>query len=109
MTIPKDLMQDDMEKLKFVTWDRFVVNPLGNRIELFGWIKRIDSHEDFVVLTYNLCSEDDVKQNWGMKFCTSSKKYSGQIALLLGCDRNHTDCIRVEDHFTIKNCIRMVR
>jgi len=103
MDIPKSLMEEDMKKLSFVNWDRFVVNEERKILDLYGWIKREDSHEDFVLLEYK-----NTKDNlWDTTFSTSSEERTKDIFKLLECHGSHNDCQRVEDKFDINNCIKI--
>ena len=100
MYLPKDLMEEDMKKLPFVNWDRFILKKRS--VELFGWIKREDTHEDFVFIEYQL--KDDV---WYMSFSTSSAEKTKEIHKLLECEGGHKDCQRVENNFDVENCVRL--
>lgn len=102
--IPKDLMKQDMLALPFVNWDRFVPAASGKSLDLYGWIKRKDSHEDFVLIEYTNTHQD----KWTTKFSTSSAEYSDKIHALLEMDEGgHADCIRVEDHFQVDNMVKL--
>jgi len=104
MQFPEDIMKEDMEKLSFVNWDRFIVNIKEKKIDLYGWIKREDSHEDFVIITY----EQTFSKKWKTSYGTSSKKYDKKIFKLLECEGEEPFvCQRVEDNFNIKNCIKL--
>lgn len=104
IVLPKDLMKIDMEKLPFVNWDRFIVNTKDNKIDLYGWIKRKDKHEDFVILTYEY-KGDSV---WDAFYSTSSKKYDKEIFKLLECGGDEPfECQRVEEFFEIKNVVKL--
>lgn len=96
---PSDLMEEDMKSMHFVKWDRYV--ETSDKVDLFGWIKREDSHEDFVLLTYSKKEGN----NWDTCFSTSSKEYSAEIARILQSE--HSDCKRVENDFMVRNCVRL--
>lgn len=99
----KHLMEDDMKKLPFVEWDRFYEGKAGT--DLFGWIAREDTHEDFVVLSYKQSEKGE--PYWDTTFSTSSEKYSKRIAELLDFE-DHNNCKRVEHIFSsVANCIRL--
>ena len=100
--LPVDLMKEDMRKLSFVKWDRFIVNIKDKKIDLYGWIKREDTHEDFVILTYESKGE-----GWTISYSTSSKEFDNTIFKILQCDGEEPyKCERVEDFFKIKNVIK---
>ncbi len=102
--LPEALMQIDMERLPFVNWDRFIVYPKDKKIDLYGWIKRKDTHEDFILLTYEY--KGDFK--WNTSYSTSSKEYDKEIFKLLDCEGEApSKCQRVEEHFEIVNCIKL--
>jgi len=104
LQFPEDLIKEDMEKMPFVQWDRFIVNIKEGKIDLYGWIKRKDAHEDFVLL----CYEDEAENRWKLSYSTSSKKYDKKIFKILKCDGGKPNkCERVEDFFKIKNCVRL--
>jgi len=97
MRIPKRLIEEDMEQLPFVKWDRFTVDETLKKVEVFGWIERRDSHEDFILLQY--------RQNngsWDFEFATSSAEHTKTIFEKLQCTGKHNDCKRVEEHFKNK-------
>lgn len=101
---PEDIMKEDMEKMPFVNWDRFIVFPEEGKIDLYGWIKREDTHEDFVILTY----ENEEGNKWKTAYSTSSKKYDKEIFKILECEGEEPNkCERVENFFNIKNCVRL--
>ena len=101
---PHDLMQSDMEKMPFVKWDRFIVNIKEKKIDLYGWIKRGDTHEDFVLLCYENISGED----WKTSYSTSSKLFDEQIFKALECEEERPNkCERVEEFFKIENVVRL--
>ena len=95
-------MEEDMKKLDFVNWDRFSVNEENGTVDLYGWIPRKDTHEDFVLLIYT-----SKHNTWDTKFSTSSKEKTKEIFKALRCDEQHSNCKRVENVFAIKNCIHL--
>lgn len=104
MKLPTDLMKEDMKKLFFVNFDRYIFNDMDGEVNLFGWIKRDDNKHDFVLLRYDWSGGS----NWNLCYSTSSKEYSKTIGERLGC--GHLNCTRVEDSFKdIDNCIRLNR
>jgi len=94
----KAWIETEIKKLPFVNWDRFVENNCF--IEIYGWINREDSHEDFVSLRF-------FKKNKGLEFISSSAKYDKQINEILGFKINSIPCQRVENNFKIDNCVRL--
>lgn len=95
------MIEDDLLKLDFVQWDRFLEKDNG--IVVYGWIKRPDSHEDYVQLNYT-GSEGEYE----LEYTTSSKLFSKEIAKRLNIDiEDHTDCQRIESTFKIHNMIRI--
>ncbi len=100
----KDFIRDDLLKLSFVRWDRFVDD--GDRLCVFGWIDRPqDAYKDFVVLVYLVA-------NNGLQgfYITSSKGKTLEISECLGIPtETHMDCQRVEDTFDITNVCRVER
>lgn len=106
----KEIMQEDMEKLPFVNWDRFFED--GWDLEVFGWIDREYNYKDFVSLRYDYdskLSRQNRKKTWLLDFSTSSAKYSKEITEILTESDEHKDCQRVEEHFEIKNVIKLIR
>lgn len=103
MISPNNLMEEDMKKLPFVNWDRFIVNDERKVVNLFGWIPRKDTHEDFVLLEYKLRDDD----KWDTTFTCSSIERTKEIFKLLECEGKHHDCQRVEHDFDIENCIKL--
>ena len=90
----------DLRNLDFVQWDRYTESK--EHITLFGWIKREDKHEDFVIITY-WPDKNDI--NYSFSWKTSSKKYSEIISRILNTD--HVPCKRIEDDFNIPNVIKL--
>ena len=71
---------------------------------MYGWIKRKDTHEDFVILTYECVGEN----RWKTFYSTSSKKFDKEIFKLLECEgKEPYKCERVEDYFNILNVIKL--
>ena len=104
VNLPVDLMKEDMLSLPFVRWDRFIVNFTERSIDVYGWIKREDSHEDFVILTY----EEQRDKVWTMRYSTSSAQYDKEIFKSLKCEGDAPNkCERVEDLLDIPNVIRI--
>lgn len=93
MKLPDELMISDMNALPFVTWDRFLRDNKNGIVEVFGWIKREDTHEDFVLLHY----ETNGSEEWELRFSSSSAKYHSEIRKNLGCSGTDSVCERVED------------
>lgn len=71
-----------------VYWDRFSVVQ-KNWYSFFGWIKRPDTHEDFVVF--------DIVDDMPYSINTSSAQYSEDFAHRI--NQGHAPCRRVEDYF----------
>lgn len=83
-----------LQQLRFVQWDRHVGDAY------YGWIKREDLHEDFVILFF----KDDRK----IGYITSSPLHGKKIAKLLNIESTQIQpCKRIEDEFTIKNVIHL--
>ena len=91
----KEWIQEVLNKLPFVKWDRFVEDEEANLIEIYGWIDRGDNYKDFVLLEFNLTKQEVYF------IATSSDKYSEKIAEIL--NSSHSDCKRVEDNFDVQN------
>jgi hypothetical protein len=85
-----------------VMWDRF------GRDYAFGWIKRDDEKFDFAILVYSLNEDKGILTT---SIISSSAKYSQEFGKrLAGVGKvDHQDCIRIEDHFNIKNKIVLDR
>lgn len=78
-----------------VNWDRW--SGELEDLTVFGWIKREDTHEDYVELS--------IENGEPISISTSSAKYSAKF-----CERlefTHSDCKRVENYFNIPNVIRL--
>jgi len=103
MRFPEDLIKKDMELMGFVMWDRLTINEKAKVIDVYGWIKREDSHEDFVLLEYKQTKKINV---WDTAYSTSSLKYTPEIHDILECQGKHNNCIRIEDKFNIVNMIK---
>ena len=102
-------MEEDMKSLSFVNFDRFYER--GWDVEVFGWIDKGDSYKDFVSLRYTYDTTQSKKtrqKTWILDWSTSSAKYTKEINVIInGESDDHSDCIRVEEHFNIKNVIRI--
>lgn len=93
-------MKKILESLYFVQWDRYVYD--SEMYTFYGWIERKDNYKDFLVL--------QLLKNGALPFyyCTSSSRYSLEIAKILGFpSENHVDCERVENFIDIKNSIKL--
>lgn len=104
----KNIVQNYLRALDFVTWDRYTLTNQGitglEEYKVYGWIAREeDAYKDFVVLTVTEYTDD--KHEVG--YITSSSKYSEIIAEVLEIDGNHNPCIRVEDTFGITNMVEL--
>lgn len=99
-----DFVEDCMEDLYFVQWDRFIkmFEDGCNKLKVYGWIAREkDSYKDFVVLEIRL---DKLEAD----FLTSSEVYTEEIAAILsGSTQAHDTCKRVESMFKIDNCVKL--
>lgn len=84
--LPGPYELEQLAKLPFVKWDWWTSSD--KYIIFYGWIERVDAHEDFVVLTFY--------EDW-WHFTTSSAKYSREIAAIFEMDGTHDDCKRIED------------
>lgn len=92
-------------KTPFVTWDRYTLSTRNNSrlIQIYGWIDRDDTHEDFVVVRFW------PEQEW-FEFTTSSDEYSKELhRIWFGGDEidDHNPCRRVENTFDIENMIEL--
>jgi hypothetical protein len=85
-----------------VRWDRFVTGLYSWSI--YGWIKRADAHEDFLVLDFSA----DVNGSLEIWWLTSSKRYDAKIKSILDT-QGTCRCKRVEHYFDIPNAIRLGR
>ena len=95
----KTFVQDTLNKLDFVDWDRFI-SLNENYISVFGWIKRKgELIKDFVILDFDLIK----KKSYFI--LTSSKKYSKRISKIFKTE--HHDCERIENTFEVTNCIKL--
>lgn len=85
-----------------VMWDRYIETHTGHIF--YGWIKREDSHEDFMIVRFDAYGSPT-------EILTSSKKYSSDFASRLGWREGHSDCDRVEDleGSETLNCIKLNR
>lgn len=80
-------------RLTFVKWDRFAgAGENDDRVDIYGWIDRLDTHSDFVVLQFI---------GTGVGYCTSSAEYTNEInRLIFGNDATpEFACERVEGQF----------
>lgn len=95
----KDIIENWLEDFHYVRWDRAIPLEEHGVASIFGWIDRDDGKKDFVLIEASL--------NTGEMHLigTSSKEWSEKIAQELGDE--HTDCVRVEDHFDINNSIKL--
>lgn len=84
----KNEIQAVLNTFPEVTWDRW--SGSLDRVTVYGWIARADTHADFLVLR--------ISAGELVWFMTSSATYSRKFAARLGCGR-HTDCERVEHDF----------
>jgi hypothetical protein len=98
--MPLSILAPFMEKLPFVTWDRYTHGPTW--VNVYGWIARDDGRSDFVLL--HIYSGNSLPSFW-----TSSALYSTKVAeLLYGSAEGHVDCKRVEDAgLEISNVVRL--
>jgi len=97
-------MQDELEALDFVMWDRFTTGEWSEGLTyttVYGWIDRDDSYKDFVMVTF----WDD----GGRWFTTSSEEYTIDIhqSLFDEPPEEHNDCQRVEDKAEIANVVEL--
>jgi len=93
----KTWVQSKLRELDFVQWDRYYTWKQG--VVVYGWIHREDNYNDFLSVEFNTRSRIIVR------FDTSSEKYTEKIAEIL--DMGHSECIRVEDTFSLENMIEL--
>lgn len=86
-----------LNKFPEVMWDRWSGLPPYQSVCIFGWIKRPDSHEDYIELGFWEGEPDYVS--------TSSARYSADFAHRLNF--THADCQRVEDWFNVPNAVKL--
>lgn len=91
----KEKIKTILQKLDFVKWDRYFGKE---NLIFYGWIKRKDTHEDFVSIEF------DNEGNY-VTHGTSSSEYSKKISEILSA--GHSECKRVEDFCDIPNVIKM--
>jgi len=105
----REWISNTLEAADIVKWDRFVgpMERAGEEvIDVYGWIEREDSHEDFVWIRFYL---DSV---WP-EYQTSSAKYTDYLAKTIhgadedDIDDNHLSCRRVKDAFDVHNAIEL--
>jgi len=99
-----DWIQEELEALDFVMWDRFVSGEWSEGVDyttVYGWIDREDEYKDFVVVTF----WDD----GGRWFTTSSDKYTVDIHQHLFDESpdKHNGCQRVENGANISNVLEL--
>lgn len=108
LTIPpdaRDWIATQLARTEFVDWDRFIAFTRNDTfmVEVYGWIDRPDSHEDFVWTQFYPDSET-------MEYTTSSDEYSEELTRIwFGEDavEGHNSCRRVEDTFEIENVVNL--
>jgi hypothetical protein len=93
-------VKETLARFSFVRWDRFVVGRKS--WSFYGWIKRKDAHEDFLILEFSA----DSKGKLDIWFLTSSKRYDAQIKRILR-QKTGLRCKRVEHYFDIPNAIQL--
>lgn len=98
----KDI-EEMLENLDFVQWDRFV-NPTDGEYHFYGWIPHEEEgvqtlRSDFIILS-------NVDGRWW--YLSSSVKHSKDICRIVdGTEDSHVECQRVEDTFIINNSIKL--
>lgn len=96
-------IEEMLEKLDFVRWDRYVV-PTDGEYHFYGWINKyrdgvLQYDHDFIVLS-------NVDGRWW--YLTSSVEHSKDICRIVdGTEDTHVECQRVEDDFIINNAIKL--
>lgn len=108
LTIPpqdRTWIAKQLAKPEFVDWDRYVVDKRDGylMVEVYGWIDRPDSHEDFVWTRF-------WPSNEYFEYTTSSDEYSEDLTRIwFGEDAvdGHNECRRVEDAFDIPNMVEL--
>jgi len=89
----KNWIEQTLDSLDFVKWDRFVLDCEDDDIFLiYGWVEN-----DFVLLEFHL----GIRKVYFT--ATSSKKYSKKISEILGV--KHSDCINIKNRFDVENLI----
>jgi hypothetical protein len=102
----QEFIEQKLEALEFVEWDRFTHWREENGPEIvrvFGWIDREDQCKDFVHLEFRA----DVDGFELVFLGTSSEEYSKRINELLYDDGTHVDCRRVENQLDVENAVRL--
>jgi hypothetical protein len=100
----KKFIEETLKMFPLIQWDRYHLDFWKNTFDVFGWIKREDTHEDFVFLFFKL--------RWFRKpklitSVSSSAKHGGDIIRKLEGVDHVIDCQRVEHTFNIKNMIKL--
>ena len=92
-----------LEKVKFVTWDRFTVSERQSHtlVDVYGWIDREDQYKDFVWTRF-------YPDNRTFEYTTSSEERSQQLGKIwFEESADHESCQRVEDTFDIPNRVEL--
>ena len=92
-------MKEQIEKIlnswPEVTWDRWAGDE--HNMQVFGWLKRLDSHKDFVFLW--------IVNGVVVNYCSSSPDHTKRFA-----EQNsnkYYPCQRVEDVFKNVNSVKL--
>lgn len=95
-------LSSQLIKTPDVNWDRFVSIPslLSKKIIVYGWIKRPDTHEDFLITNINIS-----KRRIDSVMSSSPNKTFERI--LVGQSIHSIDCERIEWFLNIPNMIRL--
>jgi len=100
----KDILwvESVLRKLDFVKWDRYGAD-VNKNVAVYGWIDRPkDNYKDFIVLDFKTSNPLHID------YISSSARYATKIhKLLYGTTAKLGECLRVEDKFKIKNCIKL--
>jgi len=103
-----ELITDALSRLDMVEWDRYVEghdpNTIGEYVNVYGWIDRPDSHEDFVLLRFMPDYSPTL-----IAFTTSSDEYTEEIHERIYGEAadGHVACQRVEDAFDVPNVVEL--
>ncbi|MDE2020477.1 MAG: hypothetical protein KGJ13_09100 [Patescibacteria group bacterium] len=89
-------IQNVLNKFPEVSWDRWAGE--FDLCIIFGWIKRDDGRNDFILLKFTDGSPDMI--------ATSSSKYSKEFSARLNFE-GHENCKRVERTWPETQCIKL--
>ena len=106
MTEFQDFIEEKLEMLDFVEWDRCIqwqVDGGPNVVRVFGWIERDDQYKDFAHLEFTA----DVGGFEVIFLGTSSSEYSEEINERVNGKGDYAHCHRVENQFEVENTVNL--